>query len=131
MSYALFKNKIISTNILAATFFDKRRTIRKGNIISFYKSKKLNQEMLDECLDLYITLMVGGWEVKRTMVDNGSTIKMCSNNFLSQLQEKDIEVPPLEEATFKITTYDSSSKKPFGITIIMITIRVKTIAAKF
>jgi len=75
--------------------------------------------------------MVDEWEVKRTMVDNGSAMNVCSNHFLTQLQEKGVTIPPLEEATFKIRAYDSSSKKPIGIATIMITTGVRTIPAKF
>ena len=57
---ALLKNENIPTNILVATFSRKLRTIRKGDTISFYKFEKLNQEMLDEYLALYITPMVYG-----------------------------------------------------------------------
>ena len=56
--YALFKNKIIPTKILASIFFEKFKTIMGNDTISFYKSEKLNQEMLDECLALYIIPMV-------------------------------------------------------------------------
>ena len=100
--YALFKNEIIPTNILATTFFKKLRTLREGDTISFHKSEKLNRELLNECFTLYITPMLDGWEVKRTMVDNGSTVNMCFNYFLTQLQENGIELPPLEEAIFRI-----------------------------
>lgn len=90
----------------------------------FYKYEKLNQELLDECSTLCITPMVDGWEVKRIMVDNGSVVNVCSNHFLTQLQEKGVDFPPLEEATFIIWAYDSSSKKPLGITTLSITTSV-------
>lgn len=62
---------------------------------------------------------------------NGSTINECSNHFLTQVQEKGVDIPPLEEATFRIQAYDSSSKKPLGIATIMITTGFWTIVAKF
>ena len=65
------------------------------------------------------------------MVDNCLDMNVFSHHFLIQLQEKGIEIPPLEEATFKIRAYDSSSKKLVGISTIMITTGVRTIASKF
>jgi len=56
--YTLFKSETFPTNILVTVFYEKLRTIREGDIIFFYKSKKLNQELLDECSTLYITPMV-------------------------------------------------------------------------
>ena len=129
--YDLFMNETIPNNILAAMFSEKIRTIKECDAISFYKYGKLNQELLYECFTLYITPMVDGWEVKCTIVDNGSTVNVCSNHFLMQLQEKGLDIPPLEEDTFRIRAYDSSLKKPLGITTIMITIGIKTIAIKF
>jgi len=75
--------------------------------------------------------LIDGWEIKRTMVDNCLDMNVFSHHFLIQLQEKGIEIPPLEEATFKIRAYDSSSKKLVGISTIMITTGVRTIASKF
>lgn len=56
--YALFKNEIVPTNISATTFSEKLQTIRGGDVISFYKSKMLNLELLDEYSALYITPMI-------------------------------------------------------------------------
>ena len=75
--------------------------------------------------------MVDVWDVKWTMVDNGSTLNVCSNHLLIQLQDKGVTIPPLEEANFKIRAYDSYYKKPIGIATIMITIGVRTIPTKF
>lgn len=119
--YALFKNENIPTNISATMFSKKIRTIKECDVIYFYKSEKLNQDLLDECSTLYITPMVDGCEVKMIMVDNGSTVNVCSNIFLTQLQEKGVALPPLKEVTFRIQTYDSSLKKPLGIAELMIT----------
>lgn len=83
--YGLLKNKTIPTNILAITFSKILNTIRRSDTIFFYKSQILTQEFLEECSALYITPMVEEWEVKRTMVDNGSTVNVCSNYFLAQL----------------------------------------------
>ena len=93
---------MVPTNIWATTFFEKLQTLRECDAISFYKFEKLNQDLLDECLALYITPMVDGWQVKRIMVDNGSIVNVCSNHFLTQLKEKGVELPPVEEATFII-----------------------------
>lgn len=71
--------------------------------------------------------MIDGWEIKRTLVDNGLVVNVCSHKFLVQLQEKDVKIPPLEEAIFEIRSYDSSSKKLMGITTIPITIGVKIV----
>ena len=128
--YDLFKNEIVPTNILVATFFEKLQNIRKSDIISFFKSKQLSLELLEECSALYIIPLVDEWEVKRIMVDNGSTINVCSKWFLSQLQENGVVIPPLEEATFKLWAYDSSSKKPLSIATILITTGVRIISAK-
>lgn len=114
-----------------ATCSKKLQTIRESDTISFHKSEILNQELLNECASLYIAPMVDELEVKRTIVDNVSAMNVCSNYFLTQLQEKDVTIPPLEEAIFKIRAYDSSSKKPLGIATIMITTGVRTIPAKF
>lgn len=83
---------------------------------------------IQSLLKKYITHMVDGWEVKRIMVDNGSTINVYSNQFLIQFQEKCLENPPIGKATFRIRDFDSSSKKPLRIETIMITIGIKTIA---
>ena len=77
--------------------------------------------MLEECLALYITPMVDGWKVKITMVYSGLVFNVCSNHFLTELQEKYVELPPLKYATFRIWAYDSSSKKPLSIANLMIT----------
>ena len=52
-------------------FFDKLRAIQECDAISFYKYKKLNKEILEECLDLYITPLIDRSKIKRAMVDNG------------------------------------------------------------
>jgi len=83
--YALFKNETVPINISATMFSEKIRTIKECDIISFYQFEKLNKELLDECSTLYVTPVVDGWEVKRIMVDNGSTINVFSNHFLIQL----------------------------------------------
>jgi len=83
--YALFKKEVVTTNMFVAMFFEKLRAIKECDAISFYKYEKLNKELLDECLALYITPMIYGWEIKRTLVDNGSNINVCSHMFLIQL----------------------------------------------
>jgi len=55
----------------ATMFFDKLRAIQECDAISFYKYKKLNKEILEECLDLYITPLIDRSKIKRAMVDNG------------------------------------------------------------
>lgn len=81
-------------------FLEKLKPLKEVDIISFYKSKKLKKELLDECLVLYITPMIEGWEIKRTLVDNGSAFIMCSQKLLNQLKEKGVQIPPLDEFTF-------------------------------
>lgn len=66
-----------------------------------------------------------------TLVDNGFAINVCSHKFLNQLKEKDVQIPPLDETTFRIRAYDNSSKNPIGIATIMVNIGVITIAPKF
>jgi len=72
--------------------------------------------------------MIDGCEIKRTLVDNGLAVNVCSHKFLIQFQKKGVEIPPLEETTFRIRAYDSSSKNPIGITKILVTTRVKIVA---
>lgn len=127
----MFKKKVVSNNIYAAIFLEKLKPLEEWDTISFYKSKKLRKELLDECLPLYIMPMVDGWEIKVTLVDNGSIANIYSNKILTQIKEKSIQIPPLDEFTFQIWAYDSSSKNPIGIAIIMVTIGVTIIAAKF
>jgi len=86
--YALFKMETIPANMSATMFFDKLKAIQECDAISFYKSEKFNKELLDECLALYITPLIDGWEIKRTIVDNGLAVNVCSHRFLIQLQEK-------------------------------------------
>lgn len=62
------------------------------------------------------------------MVDNGSIVNVW---FLNQLQENGVAIPPLEEATFKIWAYDSSLKKPLGISTLLFSIGFRTISTKF
>jgi len=92
--HALFKKETIPTNMSAA-MFSKKVKDKECDVISFYKYEKLSKNMLDECLALYITSMVDGWDIKRTMMDNGSTINVCSHKCLTQLQEKGVEITPL------------------------------------
>lgn len=87
--------------------------------------------MFDEYLTLYITPMIEGWEIKWTLVDNGSIINVCSHKLLNQIKEEGIHIPPLDEATFWIRAYDSSSKKPLRIATVLITTRVRKITTKF
>lgn len=108
--YALLKMEIVPTNMSVAMLSKKLRDIKECDAISFYKFEKLNKEFIDKCLALYITPMINGWYIKRTLVDNGSTINACSHKVLIQLQEKGLEIPSLEEAKFKIKAYDNSSK---------------------
>lgn len=129
--YALFKKYIVPNNILAIIFSQKLKPLEECDAISFYKYEKLKNELLDECLALYITLMVEGCELKLTLVDNGFVINIYFHEFLNQLKEKGVKIPPLDEATFRIKAYDSSWKKPLGIATIIVTTRVRTIAAKF
>ena len=98
--YALFKNETIPTNILTSIFCEKLKTIKECDAISFYKSKKLDQELLHEYLALYITPMVDGWEVKRTMVDNGSTINVCSNLFFNSIVREKCRAPSIRRCYF-------------------------------
>lgn len=107
--------------MFVAMFSEKLRAIKDYDDISFYKSEKINKYFLDECLALYIKPMIYGWEIKRTLVDNRSTVNVCSHKFFIQLKEKDVEVTPLEEDTFKIRAYDNSSKKLVGIVTILVT----------
>jgi len=86
--------------MILAIFFKNLRSIKECDGIKFYKSKKLSREILVECLSLYITPMIEGWKIKRTLVDNGLAINACSHNFLIQLQEKGIKIPPLHEFIF-------------------------------
>jgi len=44
--------------------------------------------------------MIDGWKIKITLVDNRSVDNVCSHNFLIQLKEKSVYIPPLDEATF-------------------------------
>jgi len=46
--------------------------------------------------------MVDGWEIKVTLVDNGSIANIYSNKILTQIKEKSIQIPPLDEFTFQI-----------------------------
>jgi len=62
--YALFKKEIVPTNMSAGMFSKKIKSIKECDAISFYKSKKLSKELLDECSTLYITPMIDGWEIK-------------------------------------------------------------------
>ena len=48
-----------------------------------------------------------------------------------QLQEKGVEIPPLEEATFIIREYYSSSKNSVGIATILVTIGVRIVETQF
>lgn len=129
--YTLLKKDVVSTNISDVIFFEKLNPIQECDVISFYKYEKLKKELLDECLALYIKPMIDGWEIKRIFIDNGSTVNVCSHKFLVQLQEKGVQIPPLDEATFHIRAYDNSYNKPIGIAIIMVTTRVRTIVIKF
>lgn len=65
------------------------------------------------------------------LVDNGSTINIFSHKCFLQIQEKGVKLTPLEEATFIIKVYDSSSKKLMEITTILITTGVKILATQF
>lgn len=98
--YALFKKEVIPNDISIAIFFEKIKPLEECDAILFYKYEKLKKEILHECLALYIIPMINGWEIERTSVSNGSIVKVCSNNFLAQLKEKDVQIPPLYETTF-------------------------------
>lgn len=69
--YTLFKKEKIATNISTTMFSKKLRYIKECNAISFYISDKLSKELLDECLTLYITHMIDGWDIKKILVENG------------------------------------------------------------
>ena len=73
-----------------AMLFEKLRPIKEYDAIFFYKFEKQKKKLFDECLDLYITLMIDWWEIKITSIDNGLVINICSHNFLIQLKEKGI-----------------------------------------
>ena len=88
--YALFKKEIVLTNMFAAIFSEKLRCIKECDAITFYRYEKLRKELLDECINLYITPMIDGWEIKRTLVYNGSTINVCCHKFLLQLYGKGV-----------------------------------------
>ena len=62
-------------------FQKKLRSIKECDVISFYRSEKLSKEILAKCLAFYITPMIEGWKLKITLVDNGSTVNVCSINF--------------------------------------------------
>ena len=47
----------------------------------FYKYEKINKELLDEFLALYIIPMIDGWEIKRTLVDDGSIVNFFPISF--------------------------------------------------
>jgi len=87
--YVLFKKEIIPTNMSTSKFLEKIKSIKECDAISFYRSEKLSKEILTKYLALYIILMIKGWKIKITLVENGSTINVCSHKFLIQLQEKD------------------------------------------
>lgn len=55
------------------------------------------------------------------MIDNGLVVNVWSHRILTQLQEKGVEISPLEEDTLCIRAYDSSSKNPLGIITTSIT----------
>ena len=76
-------------------FSKKLRSLKECDAISLYRFENLSKELLVECLTLYITPMIEGWEIKIALVDNGSTINVCSHKCLTQLQEKGVEIPPL------------------------------------
>jgi len=79
--YALFKNKTFPTNITGTIFLKNLSSIKECDRITFYRSEKLSKETLTECVALYITPMIEGWKIKRTMVDNGSVVNICSHKF--------------------------------------------------
>lgn len=81
-------------------FSKKLKSIKECDVVSFYRSEKLTKEIRVECLALYITSMIEGSKIKIIMVENGSTVNVCSHKVLTQLQEKYVEISPLEEATF-------------------------------
>jgi len=112
--YALLKKEVVPTNMSSTMFSKKLIAIKECDVISFYKYEKLNKDFLDECLALYIIPMIDGWEIKRTLVDNGLVVNVCSHKFLIELKVKAIEIPPLEETTFRIRAYDNSSKNQLG-----------------
>jgi len=125
--YALFKKEIVPTKMYVAMFSKKLRSIKECDAISFYRYEKFSKELLVECLALYITPMIDGWEIKTTSIDNGSAINVCSHKVFIQLQEKGVEIPPFEDATFIIRAHDTSSKKLVGIATILVTIGVRIV----
>ena len=58
--------------------------------------------------------MIHDLEIKRAMVDLGSAVNVCSQNFLQQLESNDVTISSLEEPSFRIRSYDSLTKKPLG-----------------
>ena len=53
-----------------------------------------------ECLALYVTPMIHGWEIKWVMVDIYSVVNVCSRNILQQLQDNHVTFSPLEKVNF-------------------------------
>jgi len=65
------------------------------------------------------------------MVDPSSAVNVCSQNFLEKLQDNDITIPLLEEPTFHIIAYDSSSKKLLGLVTRIVTLGLRIAQANF
>lgn len=76
--YELFKKEKFPTNIFAASFYDKIQSLQESDIITFFNYGKLDKKVIFECLVLFITPMIHGWEIKRAMVDGGSIVNVCS-----------------------------------------------------
>lgn len=85
--------------------------------MSFVRSEKKNEAFM-------IIALINQLVIKRTLVENDSTLNVCSINLLDKIKVDKIQIQP---DSLSIRGFDNIGKKPLGVITLPITIGKETL----